>query len=240
MDVCALRNQVMSVKLTRSQMSADNIAKVFNVFPHSIVLVGEDGTIATLDSNGDFCLYEMNANVLWTVNGDPSKPTATDNFLSARPRPSMTYTYQQPDSIRASQLIKAKWKPSGASKQEAKRSIGNSWTKTLEICRYEVDMAIKKTFNFPLTLTEQTSSVSGVADIASAEAFGGEPVVTLDSKNLWIPDSIGTRGKCVSLSCLWSSFIGVLVANNTVPSRKRAHYGISAHPPLWVQVPAKV
>ena len=26
----------------------------------------------------------------------------------------------------------------------------------------------------------------------------------------------------------------------TVPSRKRAHYGISAHPPLWAQVPAKV
>ena len=27
---------------------------------------------------------------------------------------------------------------------------------------------------------------------------------------------------------------------NTVPSRKRAHYGISAHPPLWAQFPARV
>ena len=25
----------------------------------------------------------------------------------------------------------------------------------------------------------------------------------------------------------------------TVPSRKRAHYGILAHPPLWAQFPAK-
>ena len=222
MDMYALRNQVMSVKLRRSQMSADTIAKVFNVFPHSIVLVGEDGTVATPDSDGDFCLYEMNAGVSWTMNGDPSKPTATENFLSARPGPSTSYTYQQPDSIRASQQIKAKWKPSGASKlppgvakQEAKRNVGNSWTKTVEICRYdEVDMAIKKTFNLPLTLTEQTSSVSGVADIASAEAFGGEPVVILDSENFRIPDSIGTRGKCVSLSCLWFKFHCCIVANN--------------------------
>ena len=68
-------------------------------------------------------------------------------------------------------------------------------------------MAIKKTFNLPLTLTEQTSSVSGVADIASAEAFGGEPVVILDSENLRIPDSIGTRGKpCI---CTLSSLVFV-------------------------------
>ena len=108
-------------------MSADTIAKVFNRFPHSIVLAGEDGTVATLDSDGDFCLYEMNASVSWT---DPSKPTGTENFLSARRGPSTSYAYQQPDSIRASQQIKAKWKPSGASKlppgvakQEAKRQF---------------------------------------------------------------------------------------------------------------------
>ena len=27
---------------------------------------------------------------------------------------------------------------------------------------------------------------------------------------------------------------------NTVSSRKRAHYGVLAHPPLWAQFPAKV
>ena len=52
------------------------------------------------------------------------------------------------------------------------------------------DTIIKKTFNLPLTLTEQTSSVTGVGDIASAEAFGGDSVVILDSENLRIPDSI--------------------------------------------------
>ena len=32
----------------------------------------------------------------------------------------------------------------------------------------------------------------------------------------------------------------VVVVTCTVPSQKRAHYGISAHPPLWAQFPAKV
>ena len=32
----------------------------------------------------------------------------------------------------------------------------------------------------------------------------------------------------------------VLPKEYTVPSRKRARYGISAHPPLWAQFPAKV
>ena len=60
------------------------------------------------------------------------------------------------------------------------------------ICVYdEVDMAIR--LNLPLTLTEQTSSVS--AGSVSVEAFGGEPVVILDSENILIPDSIGTRGE---------------------------------------------
>ena len=38
-------------------------------------------------------------------------------------------------------------------------------------------------------------------------------------------------------------FTNVRQYNNyyyTVPSRKRAHYGMSAHPPLWAQFPAKV
>ena len=136
MEIYTLKNQLMSVKLRRSQMTAETIAKVFNIFPHSIVLVGDDGSVATPDSEGDFCLYEMNAGVSWTVNGDTSKPA--ENVL---PRPSTSYAYQQPDSIRASQPTKAKWKPSGmpkppgVAKQEARRGgVGNSWTKTVEIC----------------------------------------------------------------------------------------------------------
>ena len=115
-------------------------------------------------------------------------------------RPSTSYAYQQPDSLRALLSTKAKWKPlvtprpPGVTKQEVRKyRAGNSWTKMVEICRFDTDTtAIKKTFNLPLTLTEQTSSV---ADIASAEAFGGEPVVIIDAENLRIPDRIGTRSR---------------------------------------------
>ena len=178
-------------------MNAETISKIFNVFPHSIVLVGDDGTVATPNEDGDFSLYQMSSDITWSLNGDSSKPT--ENVI---PRPSTSYAYQQP--MRASDVYdtaKSKWKPSGmfahhkppgVTKQESKKSVhGISWTKTVEICRFDsTDMTIKKTFNLPLTLT-----VTGVGDIASAEAFGGDPVVILDSENLRIPDSIGTRGK---------------------------------------------
>ena len=66
----------------------------------------------------------------------------------------------------------------------------------MEICSYDpLDAVIKKTFNLPLILTEETSTVNKVADLASAEAFGGDAVIILDSDNLRIPDSAGTRGE---------------------------------------------
>ncbi len=63
-----------------------------------------------------------------------------------------------------------------------------SWTKTV------VSSSIKKTFNLPVILNEQTATVSRLADITSAEAFDGDPVALLDSDNLRVHDSIGTRG----------------------------------------------
>ena len=43
----ALKDLVVTVNLMSSQMTAEIIAKLLNVFPYSIVLVGENGTIAT-------------------------------------------------------------------------------------------------------------------------------------------------------------------------------------------------
>ena len=42
-------------------------------------------------------------------------------------------------------------------------------------------------------LSEKTASVSRVGEIVSSECFAGEEVI-LDSDNLKIPDSAGTRG----------------------------------------------
>ena len=67
----------------------------------------------------------------------------------------------------------------------------------MEIYSYDVQESVfKKTFNLPLTLTEDTSTVNKVADLASAEAFGSDDVIILNSDNLRIPDSAETRGEC--------------------------------------------
>ena len=206
MDLYSVKNQTLTVRLRSAQMTASTVSKIFNVFPHSIVLVGEDGTVATPDDNGEFNLYDMSTDVIWSVNGDSSKPG--ENM----PRPSTSYAYQQPNHGN-SEDTRSKWKPlarhkpPGVSKQDSNkekrapgRPSGSSWTKTIEICRFDCsDMAIKKTLNLPVTLTNQTSSVTGVGDIVSAEAFGGDTVVILDSENLRIPDSVGTRGKHIRL-----------------------------------------
>ena len=65
----------------------------------------------------------------------------------------------------------------------------------MEICCYDSETAsLKKAFNLPLMLREQTATINNIADMTSAEAFEGESVVLLDADNLRIPDSIGTRG----------------------------------------------
>ena len=50
----SLRNDKLSVKLRESQMSASTIGKIFNVFPQSIVLISDDGSVATPDASGVF------------------------------------------------------------------------------------------------------------------------------------------------------------------------------------------
>ena len=211
----SLRNDKLSVKLRESQMSASTIGKIFNVFPQSIVLIGDDGSVATPDASGEFSCLDLSYETSWTVNGDPSKP---DDGSKSRPGSSgVLYAYQHPASSlpgTSSGMVwygmSKKWKPTslsltrnkppGVAKQEGKKSAP-SWTKTLEICSYDpLEAVFKKTFNLPLTLTEETSTVNKVADLASAEAFGGDAVIILDS-DLRIPDSAGTRGECIIKIC---------------------------------------
>ena len=52
---------------------------------------------------------------------------------------------------------------------------------------------MRRTLNLPITLSEKTASVNRVAEIVSLESFEGKEVF-LDSDNLKIPDSAGTRG----------------------------------------------
>ena len=185
---------------------------IFNIFPQSLFLVGSDGTVATPDEDGDFDSFDM-SHVEWMVCGD--SPKAVGNYSLDMPAVSTTspYAYQSHHSSEpcTSKIVESgKWKPSlslslmrnkppGVMKQgqcrKSGKGHGEAWTKTTEICKYDQEEnAIKKTLNLPITLNEMTVSVSGVGEIVSTESFEGEEVI-LDSDNLKIPDSAGTRGK---------------------------------------------
>lgn len=79
---------------------------------------------------------------------------------------------------------------SGSKCRKSSADSGQSLTKTVEVCYDPSNSSIKKSFNLPLTLTEQTATVTKIADITSAEAFDGDSVVMLDSENLRLPDSV--------------------------------------------------
>ena len=188
----SLTKDSVSVKLKPSQMMTTTLGKVFNLQPDSIFLVGDDGSVATSEE-GNFDTYEMDNEVTWTVDGNPVRS----------------------NTIKHSTDPKSKWKPGPStvtplppilSKKSSRKSATTpvpsaSWAKSIEVCSYEASTdSIKKNFNLPIILTENTASVPKLADITSAESFDGEPVVILDNENLRIPDSQGTRGILLTLT----------------------------------------
>ena len=84
----SLRNDNLSVMLRESQMSASTIGKIFNVFPQSIVLIGDDGNVATPDASREFSCLDLSYETSWTVNGDASK---ADNSSKSSPASSGAY-----------------------------------------------------------------------------------------------------------------------------------------------------
>lgn len=204
------------VRIRSTQFNAKAVGRVFNFFPQSVYLVGDDGSVELPDDDGNFDVENMNASLIWTCSGDCSKPVdgqAQSRWL----QPGPSYAYQPTDEARereredrSKRSSSGKWKPKfttsllsanrqkkppGVEKQEASLRHGSqlAWTKTIEICRVE-GTKIKKTFNLPVSLTERAARVERVAEFVSGEAFEGAAVVLLDSDNLRIPDSTGTRG----------------------------------------------
>ena len=187
-------------------MTVETLGKVFNIASATIFLEGDDGTVATPGEDGTFDTFEMNCDV-WTICGSPSVtqegPGGSASSSITRQQTKAGGGKWRPSvgsSIVASSSIATPPVGNRVSKHESKKASGGggpgqSWTKTVEICCYELSSAcIKKTFNLPLTLNKNTATVTRIADIISAEAFEGDVVVLLDSENVRIPDGLGTRG----------------------------------------------
>ena len=145
-----------SVKFRDSQLNTETLGKIFNLFPQSIFLIADDGSVATPDSQtGEFDTYDINCDIVWTINGDSTKPgsAATGQVGEIFGKPGTSYAYQQPSTEAGpSSSRKRKWKPRytsavlksagykppGATKPESSkkpgRQVGETWTKTIEIC----------------------------------------------------------------------------------------------------------
>ena len=201
------------VRIRSTQLNSKAVGRIFNFFPQSVYLVGDDGSVELPDEDGGFEVGSMDASLIWTCSGDSSKPANQSHWL----QPGPSYAYQPTDQTRererqdrSKRPASGKWKPKfttsslsgnrqnkppGVEKQEAslRQTSQLTWNKTIEICSFE-GSKIKKSFNLPVSLTERSARVERIAEFVSAEAFEGAAVVLLDSDNLQIPDSIGTRG----------------------------------------------
>ena len=129
---------------------------------------------------------EMDSDISWTVSGNQL------GSYRSTPMPAISSTTY------STQVLKMEGSSLNAPSPLSLKKPGSSkacWTKSVEICSYDKSYdSIKKKFNLPIILTESTASVSQIVGIVSAEGFEGDSVVILDSQNLRILDSNGTKG----------------------------------------------
>lgn len=70
----------------------------------------------------------------------------------------------------------------------------NTWNKSIEICYVSNTNQVVAKSEHPITLDESSANVVCVQDKLSREAFGGAKVRLLNSKNILVADTEGTRG----------------------------------------------
>ncbi len=199
--------QGKQVKLKDSQLCTRIIGKVFGVYPDSVILVGDDGTVEVPDEQGNFT--DLSSFTDYEVQGESAQ--------SAQSSGSSQHAFV-PISKRGKEtvhrMVKAgkRWnplslttrgktstsKPPGVTMAD-KRKV--AWQKTIEICAFNDSFHLEKQMNYPLDLTPATANITSVSDILSADVFNGQGCVLLDVDNLKIPDSATTRGMHVP-SCV--------------------------------------
>ena len=205
-----------SLKLKERQLTTSVLARVFCLFPETIILVSDDGYVEIPDEDG--CFNSVDDLPVWTVTGDSMNPTS-----AAPPTAMMTPFAYQPPRAAGRKTRARKWapiyrtslfqqqKPPGVRAQESSDYVGTSsgsrsvqpsaseptiWRKYIEICKWsEREKQWKKVSNLPLTLSESTANIQSVTEMVAADAFNGEAAVILDNEYLQIPDTPNTMGK---------------------------------------------
>ena len=77
------------LKFCVSQLNAWSIGRVFNLFPQSMFLVADDGSVQVPDEDGNLNVDSMDASFVWTCDGDSSKPAESAAGTSCYGSPSV-------------------------------------------------------------------------------------------------------------------------------------------------------
>ena len=211
MEMYTVEQNGKLLKLKPCQLTTAVLAKLFCLFPESIVLVSDNGYVATPDEDGDF----MNVDDLpiWTVTGESTKPSETLQTTSTNP-----YAYQPPrpgkgkvkeikqmqsgrqpslrlfSSVR-SPLVFVPKNTKGHRKSQERRGRSSSGGSTLKSADGANMRGRRYVSNLPIQLTESDATVDRVSQMVSDDAFNGEPVALLDNDYLKILDTSSTRGE---------------------------------------------
>ena len=77
------------VKLKKEQLTTNVLAKIFDIFPDTIILISDDGYVATANSKGFF--EDLDDIPIWTCQGTSCNPLAEATSSSGS-----SYPYQAP------------------------------------------------------------------------------------------------------------------------------------------------
>ncbi len=212
------RERWQVLKLKPGQLNTSVLAKLFHLFPESIVLVSEDGCVETADDDGDF--QEVDDLPTWSVTGESTKPTSVAAAGSSAGVSPLAYSYQLPGKKGGrkwtprftTSTLAQRQMPPGVRAQEQYNGAGAAgpsvsepeWRKNVEVCKWsEREGQWKKVSNLPVSLTETTANIARVAQMGSEDAFGGEQCMLLDNEYLKLLDTPSTRGRfTVKYKCL--------------------------------------
>ena len=58
------------VRMRASQVNARSVGRVFNIFPESLFLVADDGSVEIPDEEGNLNVKFMDSSLVWNCDGD--------------------------------------------------------------------------------------------------------------------------------------------------------------------------
>ena len=208
------------IKFKYHQLTVKWIGKQFGLYPESILLFTEaDGELEVPDDSGNFHLGESK---LYIVQGD-LKPfgvgeAGPSSSLSASRTP-MLPTGTSASYLLTNQKKNKRFSIKTKTRESPSTDTGGGWSKNIELHSYNRTGELRKTSNYPLSLTTSSANLAAVTEKISAECYSNNGVVLLDNDNFKIPCNSCTQGKKII-----AIIMAMSACMNTTYSNARLNY----------------